>query len=126
MRPSATKVDGPPAAARDVDDELTTMLARALKLDAGIDSIARQPSPFVTLFPTELLTLMLGDGREVRVFLKHLGPEQSDQPDKQRRDREVRVYKELLSDAAGVPVVRYIASRHNARTRRHELYLEYI
>jgi len=123
MSLSATKVDGPP----DADGELTTLLARALDLNAGIDSIARQQSPFVTLFPAEVLTLTLRDGRQVRVFLKHLGPEQQpDQPDKQRRDREVRVYERLLRGDDHLPVVRYVGSRHDAHTGRHELYLEYV
>ena len=125
MSQSATKVDGPPAA-READDELATMLGRALKLSAGIESIAREPSPFVTLFPAEVLTLTLTDGGNVRVFLKHLGPEQSDQPDKQRRDREVRVYEELLHEGRDLPVVRCFASRRNPHTCRHELYLEHI
>lgn len=125
MSLSGTKVDGSPAAAA-ADDELATLLSRALKLNAGIESIARQPSPFVTLFPAEVLTLTLSDGRQLRVFLKHLGPEQANQPDKERRDREARVYQDLLRDGGDLPVTRYFASRHNARTSRQELYLEYV
>jgi hypothetical protein len=105
---------------------LSALIARALGPGIEVRTMAREPSPFVTLFPAEVLTLDLSDGRQMRVFLKHLGPEQSDQPDKQRRDREVLVYEQLLAHRSELPVPRYFGSRWNAATRRHELYLEHV
>jgi hypothetical protein len=124
MNTSATALSGSPAAS-ELDYDLTK-LASALGLDVEIQSISRQPSPFATLFPAEVLTLSLSNGHQVRLFLKHLGPEQADQPDKQRRDREVCVYEHLLRDGKDLPVAKYFGSRCNARTCRHELYLEHI
>ena len=95
--------------------------ARSVK----IASVTSTPSPFVTLFPAEVLSLTLDDGEQLKLFVKHLGNEQSDHPEKQRRDREIRVYEELLR-APGLPVVTFYGSRRNRTTRRYELYLEYV
>ena len=101
------------------------LLAPTLGSVVRVDSVTRQPSPFATLFPADVLSVCCSDGRNIRLFLKHLGSEQPDHPDKQCRDREVRVYEELLRDDA-LPVARYFGSRRNEATGRHELYLEYV
>ena len=90
-----------------------------------VQSLRRQPSEFATLFPAEILWVALYDGSELRLFLKHLGPEQPGQPDKERRDREVRIYEELIRDE-DLPVPKYYGSRRNSATSRLELFLEYI
>jgi hypothetical protein len=77
------------------------------------------------VFPVELLHVSLRHGEEMTLFVKQLGSEQADHPDKQCRDRESRVYEELLI-GDGLPVPRYYGSRRNEMTRRRELYLEYI
>src|SRR5205814_8474943 len=64
-------------------------------------------------------------GEEVSLFVKQLGSEQADHPDKQCRDREPRLYEELLG-SEGLPVPRYYGSRWNEQTNRLEIYLEYI
>ena len=115
----------------DLDDHrLTEVVAELLSPVLGqsvrVDEVKRQHSPFATLSPAEVLTVVVSGGRpQVRLFLKHLGPEQPGQPDKQLRDREVRVYEELLRDP-GLPVARYYGSRWNVETGRQELYLEYV
>jgi aminoglycoside phosphotransferase (APT) family kinase protein len=122
QRRAGTDDDGFAAVVADV-------VACALGGTVDVESATRAPSPFATLFPADVITVTLGDGRELRLFLKHLGPEQADQPDKQRRDRELRVYELLLAngaDHADLPVARYFGSRWNDRTQRHELFLEYI
>jgi hypothetical protein len=111
------------------EDDLTLavadMLSAAQERPVRVRSLRRQPSEFATLFPAEILWVSLDNGSELRLFLKHLGPEQPGQPDKQRRDREVRVYETLLRDD-DLPVPKYYGSRRNAATGRLELYLEYI
>lgn len=92
---------------------------------AKISSMRREPSPFATLFPAETLSLSFESGDKLSLFVKHLGPEQSDHPDKQRRDRETRVYEELLG-ADNLPVPRYYGSNWNETTKRREIFLEYI
>jgi thiamine kinase-like enzyme len=105
---------------------LMMLLDRALGRDVVIQAIARQPSPFVTLYPAEVLTLTMSDGRHLKLFVKHLGPEQAAQPDKHCRDREVRVYDELLRGESDLPVPAYFGSIRNDVTDRHELYLEHV
>jgi aminoglycoside phosphotransferase (APT) family kinase protein len=111
------------------EDDLALAVADMLSAAQGrpvrVQGLKRQPSEFATLFPAEILWVSLDDGAELRLFLKHLGPEQPGQPDKQRRDREVRVYEALLRDE-DLPVPKYYGSRRNAATGRLELYLEYI
>jgi len=101
------------------------MLSTALRRSVRIEGLTREPSPFATLFPAEVLRATLDDGTQTRLFLKHLGPEQSEQPDKQRPDRELRVYETLLRDS-NLSVPRYYGSRHNPATGRLDLYLEYV
>ena len=101
------------------------LLTEALRRPVQVVALRREPIPVPSLFPAEVLSIVLADGRELALFVKHLGPEQADHPDKQRRDREVRIYEELLRDP-GLPVARYYGSRWNAATRRHEVYLEYV
>jgi hypothetical protein len=101
------------------------LLTQAAKRPVRVSGLGRRPSPFATLFPAEVLTLSLAGGGEVSLFVKHLGPEEADNPDKQCRDREVRVYEELLTDT-GLPVVRYYGSTWNEATRRREVFLEYV
>jgi aminoglycoside phosphotransferase (APT) family kinase protein len=120
---------GPNAVIELDEDQLALtaaeLLAPALGRDARVESVRRERSPFATLFPADVLHVSLAGGRAVRVFLKHLGPEQPGQPDKERRDREVLVYEHLLRDER-LPVPRCYGSRWNDRTGRRELYLEYL
>jgi hypothetical protein len=113
----------------DGDDDLAltvaAMLAPALGRPVRVDALRREPSPFVTLFPADVLRVSLDDKTEVRLFLKQLGPEQAGHPDKQRRDRELRVYEVLLRDPR-LAVPRHYGARWNAATGRHELVLEYV
>jgi aminoglycoside phosphotransferase (APT) family kinase protein len=101
------------------------ILNEAVGHPVKIDSFEREPSPFATLFPAEVLTISLDNGDEVSLFLKHLGSEEADHPDKQCRDREVQVYRELLTYES-LPVAKYYGSRWNGRSQCHELVLEYV
>jgi aminoglycoside phosphotransferase (APT) family kinase protein len=115
--------------ARAADARLRRTLERFLGDAQGrpvkVSRLWREPSPFATLFPAEVLSLTLRDGGEVALFVKHLGPEQADHPEKQCRDREVRIYEDLLREE-GLPVPRYYGSRWNEATERREVFLEYI
>jgi aminoglycoside phosphotransferase (APT) family kinase protein len=87
----------------------------------------REPSPFAIagVFPVEVLRLSLEGGEEVLLFVKLMGPEQADHPDKQCRDREPRLYEDLLGGEA-LPVPKFYGSRWNELTNRREVYLEYV
>jgi thiamine kinase-like enzyme len=104
---------------------LEEVLTNALRRPVEIRSLKRKPSPYTTLFPAEIVSLSLKKGEKVSLFLKHLGSEQADHPDKQCRDREIRIYEELLRDKH-LPVVKYYGSRWNRTTERRELFLEYV
>ena len=104
---------------------LEELLAPVLGPDVRVEGVRREPCPFASLFPAEVISLSVRDRRPLRLFLKHLGPEGSHQPDKRRRDREARVYQDLLDDPA-LAVPRYYGSRLNEDTGRLELYLEYL
>jgi aminoglycoside phosphotransferase (APT) family kinase protein len=109
----------------DLRRALERLLQRAAGAPVTISGLRRRPSPFATLFPAEVLSVVLAGGAEISLFVKHLGPERADHPDKQSRDREKRVYEELLGDE-GLPVPRYYGSRPNEATGRLELFLEYV
>lgn len=103
---------------------LERMLEQAMGRPAAVRAVRRERSPFATVASAEILSLSLDGGRQLSMFLKHLGPEQADHPDKQCREREPRVYQELFCE--DLPVVRCFGSRWNRRTRRRELYLQYV
>ena len=92
---------------------------------ADVISISRRPSQFATLFPADVVTLTLRSGDRRSVFVKHLGPEQADHPDKQRRDCEIRVYEELLADER-LPVPHFYGWEPCTENGQRELFLEYV
>jgi hypothetical protein len=104
---------------------LERLLGRARGHAARVVGLRRELNPFVSVFPAEVLFVALEGGEEVRLFVKHLGPEQADHPEKQCREREQRVYEELLREER-LPVSRYYGACWNRATQRRELYLEFI
>jgi hypothetical protein len=72
-----------------------------------------------------VVSVELASGERISIFVKHLGEEQQSHPDKRVRDREVRVYGELLDDH-GLPVPRFLGSGWNDATGCRELFLEYV
>ena len=87
--------------------------------------IQSQPSPYATLFPAEILTVPFDDGPPLRLFVKYIGTEQEDHPDKQHRDRERCIYSTLFQDA-DLPVPAFYGAYRNQETGRMLLFLEYI
>ena len=104
---------------------IEAILSEAVGHQAKINCLKREPGPFVTLFPADVLTISLAGGDKISLFLKHMGSQEADHPDKQCRDREIRVYRELLTDKS-LPVAKYHGSRWNERSQCHEVVLEYI
>jgi hypothetical protein len=117
------------ASTRLVEDGLAAMIEAAVspreERTVKIRSLARENSPFACLFPAEVVTATFESGEERRFFLKQLGLEEADQPDKQDREREARVYRELFQTPE-LPVPGYFASQWNEASGRLELLLEYI
>lgn len=118
-----------PAATPELERELERKLARGLEEALGrhltVTVRRREASPFATVFPAEVLTVALGDGEELSVFVKHFGDQQLDHPEKQRRDREVRVYQELLADE-GLPAPRCYGHSWDVSSQTGSLFLEYV
>jgi hypothetical protein len=112
-----------------LDAELGAGLDTAVRRAAGprveVVGVRRTPSPHATVFPAEVVSVELASGERVSIFVKHLGEEQRSHPDKRVREREARVYDELLGDR-GLPVPRFLGSGWNDATGRRELFLEYV
>src|SRR4030095_1972290 len=92
---------------------------------AKVIDLRLEPSPSATVFPANVLSIRFESGKRVKLFVKYLGSEQSDHPDKQCRDREIRVYEQLLR-YGNLPVVLYCGFRWDSETSRHELFIEYV
>jgi hypothetical protein len=105
-----------------VEDVLTSARGRPTRVAA----VRAEASPFATLFPVDVLHVSLDDGEELSLWVKQLGDEQSDHPDKLCRDREIRIYAELFAGHDELPVPRYYGWRPNAETGRRDLYLEHV
>jgi Phosphotransferase enzyme family len=108
-----------------VDASLERVLRHLGVERSKVLSADRTPSRFATLFPADVVTVRLHSGETRSVFVKRLGSEEADHPDKERRDREACVYEQLLDDER-LPVPRFYGWEWDADGRRRELYLEYI
>ncbi len=104
-----------------VEEVLRETLGRPVTLGA----FKREPSPFATLVPAEVLSMELEDNHKLSLFLKHVACEDVDYREKPCGNREIQIYEELLNDGE-LPVVKYYGSRWNETTGRQELFLEYI
>ncbi len=111
------------------DDHLRATVEEILSCRLGkivsVRTLKREANRFASLFPADILSVSLSDGNRISLYLKHLGREESEHPDKNRLDREVRIYEELLYGSE-LPVPRYYGASWNPRSEHHELYLEYV
>ncbi|HWP32646.1 MAG TPA: phosphotransferase [Solirubrobacterales bacterium] len=109
--------------------ELGADLEMAVRRVAGsraeIAGVHRAPNPYASVSPSEVVSVELATGERVAIFVKHLGEEQRSHPDKRLREREVRVYGELLGDR-DLPVARFLGSGRDKATGRRRLFLEYV
>jgi aminoglycoside phosphotransferase (APT) family kinase protein len=111
------------------EDALRQCLARAVPDLAGsspVMAIRRERFNLSTSYDTYLVTVRLAAGRELRLFLKDFGfsVRPKDGP-RQRRERELRVYQELLADA-GLGTARYYGSVVDESRGRLWLLLEFV
>jgi len=121
-------VPSPPTSEEDrFKFSLARFVSKARRRDVAVTGWRREPAPFAVagVSPIEVLRVSLEGQEELALFVKHLGSEQADHPDKQCRDREPRLYDELLG-GEGLPVPEYYGSQWNELTNRRDLYLEYI
>src|SRR5213593_4697291 len=117
------------ASTKLAEDGLAEMIEAALlareERTVKVLSLSREKSPFACLFPAEVVTADFEHGERQQFFLKHLGPEEADHPEKQCRDREPRVYRDFFQTRE-LPVPAYYASRWNNTSGRIEVLLEHI
>jgi aminoglycoside phosphotransferase (APT) family kinase protein len=104
---------------------LEPLLANAIGRHVAVEHVTREVSPFITRSTVEVLAITLRDGSRLSLFLKQLGSAEPDHPDKQLRDREIRIYQEFFQEPE-LPVVKYFGCRWNGRSRRHEVFLEFV
>lgn len=113
-----------------VDEErLRSTIERVLSDRFGrpvlVESLDRSPSRFATLFPADVVHLGLAGGERLSLYLKHLGPEERDHPDKCGPEREIGLYRKFQRYPE-LPVPRFFGVSHNGKTGRDELFLEYV
>ncbi|SCL32271.1 Phosphotransferase enzyme family protein [Micromonospora rhizosphaerae] len=101
------------------------MLSEFLRRPVVVEELSRSVAPMANRAPAEVLTATLRGGEEHRLFLKSIGNEEGDHPDKQPRDREPLLYRSLFAGRA-VPVPTRVGGGWNEAIGRHDLYLEHI
>lgn len=112
------------------EEVLRLCLARAVSAIAGgratITGIDRRRFDLATSYAAEVLSVRLDSGAAFQVFLKDFGVSvrPKDGPS-QRRERELRVYLELLADA-GLGTARYYGSVVDESRGRLWLLLEFV
>ncbi len=114
----------------EVDEAtLGASVARALTERCGrpvrVTSLVRRPSPYATVFPADVVEVRLADGGAKTLFVKYLGTEEGDHPDKLGPEREIGLYRDIL-DGEGLPVVRCYGAPWDTRLGRYQLLLEHV
>lgn len=109
----------------DLEEWLATAIGRRRRSAVSIRALRRAPDQAATLSSVEMLEIDLTDGSCVRLFVKHVGDEEAGHPDKQVRDREIRVYDELLG-LASLPVPYLYGWRAIPKPGQANIFLEYI
>ena len=91
-----------------------------------ITSLHRNRSKYSSWYAAEILTVRVAAGAELKIFMKDFGSYfRAKDGMEQRRDREMRVYKELLAQA-DLGTARYYGSVVDASRGRFWLLLEYV
>lgn len=101
------------------------MLSHFLRRVVVVEHLSRSVAPLANRAPAEVLTATLRGGAKHTLFLKSIGNEEGDHPDKQPRAREPLIYDDLFAGRA-VPVPSRLGGGWNEAIRRHDLYLEHI
>ena len=114
----------------DVDERalkstVQTILKNEYRASARVASLERKPCEFATLFPADILSVNLEGGDKIRLFLKHVGYEESSHPDKLGPQRETQIYLKLFQGTS-LPVPKVYGCHPNRLSHRHEMFLEYL
>jgi hypothetical protein len=91
-----------------------------------IDSIERKRSQFSSFYASDIITVRLASAEEFKVFLKDFGSfDHVKDTMKERREREVLVYRDILVDA-GLGTANYYGSVRDETSGRFWLLLEFV
>jgi hypothetical protein len=91
-----------------------------------IDTVERRRSQYSSFYASDIVTVTLTSGERLRVFLKDFGSFHHPKDTmKERREREVVVYRDLL-DGAGLDTARYYGSVWDETEGRFWLLLEFV
>jgi hypothetical protein len=105
---------------------LGRVVAEAFGSSSAITDVQRKRSPYSSFYGSDVLTVRLADGGEFTVFLKDFGSHQRVKEGmKDRREREVAVYRDLLPPA-GLGTARYYGAHWDESQGRYWLFLEYV
>jgi len=112
------------------DDELRACLADGLASRFGspatIVAVRRMPFDGVTSYPAEVVHVTLSTGQEVKLFLKDLSTSRLPKDGiRDRRERELRVYRDLLA-RADVETAQYYGAVYDESLERVCLLLEFV
>jgi len=111
------------------DTDVDAGLGEALRRTSGpgVEAVAvrRAPNPYASVSESEVVSVELATRERVTIFVKHLGGEQRDHPDKRLREREARVYEALLGDPS-LPVPRFLSCARDEATGNLDLFLEHV
>lgn len=106
-----------------LDDQV---VPRLLGRRCPVVDVQRQPSSATSSYDSYVVSARLADGRVLRLFLKDYGASRRPRRDvRARRERELRVYRELLADA-GLATARHLGAVWDDRAGRHWLLLELV
>ena len=112
---------------RALREALAESIPGILRPDAGAASLKVEPFHRSTFYATYIVTICTGSSPERRVFLKDFGvyarPKGASM--ERRRDRELRIYRDVLSSAE-LGTAAYYGSAWDAREPRFWLLLEYV
>ncbi|HEV8379252.1 MAG TPA: phosphotransferase [Tepidisphaeraceae bacterium] len=93
---------------------------------SSIESIERKRSEFASFYASDIITVRLVSGEQFKIFLKDFGSFHHPKDTmKERREREVVVYRDILPDAR-LDTAKYYGSVRNETTGRFWLLLEFV
>lgn len=111
---------------QQADEEALCRWLEGIGLGAPVAGIERVRSANSSSYTSEVVTVRLAGGEEFRLFLKDFGHSQFPKDDLARqRDRELRVYRDLLGPA-GLGAAKYYGSVWDGSQGRFWLLLEFV
>jgi aminoglycoside phosphotransferase (APT) family kinase protein len=101
-------------------------IPRTVGRRARVAQVRRSPSPSATSYRSEVVSVRVADGTEMRFFLKDYGSSRRPRPaPARRRERELRVYRQLIGNGE-IGTARYCGAVWDDGAALHWLLLEFV